>query len=833
MTTERLFLSGLWFRRGLRRELRLALITLTLVATVTGGLALFSAQLQRTVKEAADGALGADLVVESHDPVPATVATLARKKGLQTTRETSFPSVVVADGHLKLASIRALDAPYPLRGTVALRHKAGGPVEKGTGVPQSGTVWTSPTLAAALHLHIGGTLSLGQSRMRIAAFIVRAPGAGLDLTGIAPLLIMNRANLPATGLAGSQSRIQHKLLVSGPPGALQAFRTQAKAQLPHSAAIRDINDVNPGLHAPLTTTLDFLRLAALATLLIAAAALIQCARFYRTRQRHGVAILKTLGATRGRVRQLYSLETLYLAAAAALAGTLCGWGLALGFDGLARLWFGLTISPASPQALLQAPLAVVVFATGFWLVPVLDLAGTRPVRLLREGLIGARAGVLPFLAGGAALVVTMAIFGTHRIGLTAWTLAAGAALAIVVGLIGYLVIRLLGTPPVSLREAWRYGLGNLARNRARSLGELIAFGLVICVILLLTGVRHDLVAQWRAHLPANAPDHFIVNIQTSEKQSVADFLKQRTGRRPPLYAMARARLTAINGTAADQWAKTIPGGRGRHLLEREQTLSMRAHPGKGNEIVAGHWWQDTAAGHHIPVSVDADWAKRLHVGIGDTLTFKLAGRELALTIASLRKVKWQSFEPNFFLVTPPGTLKQFPKSWITSIHLGDDDRVALALLRKFPNLTVINVGAILGAVEDLLRHAALALTAVFALALVAAALVLLAALQAVRDERMRELALLRVLGARRRQLLLALTTEFTALGAVAGFTAGLIAAGAGYALGRWVLDLQVDFDAWLVLAGALAGTLGVGVTGLAATRGLIGVSPVRALRSGN
>lgn len=819
----------LWFRRGLRGELRLALVTLTLVATVTGGLALFSAQLQRTVREAADDALGADLVVEGHDALPTGLAGSARDLGLRTTRETSFATVAVAGDRLKLASIRALEAPYPLRGKVELRRRASAPIEQAAGVPRPGTVWTSPTLAAALDLAIGDTLTLGQSQFRISAFIVRAPGASLDITGIAPLLIMNRGDLPATGLAGSQSRIRHKLLVAGPPGALQAFRKQARGRLEGAGEIRDINDVNPGLRTPLDTTLDFLRLAVLATLLIAAAALIQCARYYRARQLQSVAILKTLGATRARVRSLYALEAIYLAIAAGAAGTLFGWGLALGFGALTRHWFGLRLESASPLVLLEAPLAVLVFAAGFWLAPVLGLAGTRPVRLLREGLHGARYGSLPLVAGGLALLVLMAAFGSGHPALTAWTLAAGVMLAAAVGAGGYLMVRVLGTPPLTLRSAWRYGLGNLARNRGRSLGELIAFGLVICVILLLTGVRHDLVAQWRTHLPANAPDHFIVNIQPGEKQAVADFLARNAKNPPHLYAMARARLTAVDGTPVAQWAKRLGGGHARRLLDREQTLSMRANLGKGNELVAGHWWRPDERGRQL-VSADSDWAKRLQVKPGDTLTFDLAGRELTLKIASLRKVKWQSFEPNFFLVTPPGTLKDYPLTWITAVHLGREDHVALALLKRFPGLTVIDVGAIIGAVENLLAHAALALAAVFALALVAAALVLLAALQAMRDERARELALLRVLGARRRPLLLALASEFTTLGAVAGLVAGLIAAATGYALGRWVLDLDVHFDAWLVLAGTLAGALGIGLTGLGATRGLVSVSPVRALR---
>ncbi len=821
--------ARLWFRRGLRRELRLALVTLVLAATVTGGLAFFSAQLERTVVVAADGALGADLVVQDHDPLPKEIAAKARQSGLTLTRETSFPSVAVAGDKLKLASVRALDAPYPLRGTIQLRRKEGGPAITVKGVPKPGNVWTSPTLAAALDLHIGDSLSLGKSHFRISALILRAPGAGIDLTGIAPLLIMNRAALTGTGLAGNQSRIQHKLLLSGPSEALQRFRAQIKPALPATAEIRDINDVNPGLRMPLTTTLDFLRLAVLATLLIAAAALIQCARYYRVRQQRSVAILKTLGASRKWIRKLYTLEALYLALAASVAGTLLGWCLSLLFAALARHWFGLSLSPGSPIALLYAPAAVFLFAAGLWLIPILGLTGTRPIRLLREGLTGMRNTLLPFAAALVTLLCLLLSFGTHRFGLTAWTLAAGTGLAALVAGAGYVLLRLLGAPTISLRSSLRYGLGNLARNRGRSLGELIAFGLVICVILLLTGVRHDLLATWRAHLPANAPDHFIVNVQPQEKQDVSDFLAKKTGQTPTLFAMVRARLTAINGTPVSQWAKRIEGGRGQRLLDREQTLSMRAHLGKGNALVAGHWWHPADARQDL-VSVDDNWAKDIHVGLGDTLAFNVAGRKLKLKVASLRTVKWQSFQPNFFLVTPPGTLAGYPTTWITAIHLGDNDRVALDLLRKFPNLTVINVGVIIGAVEDLLRHATLALATVFALSLLAAALVLLAALQAVRDERLREIALLRVLGARRRQLLAALATEFITLGAVAGSTAGVIAATTGYALGRWVLDLDVQFDAWLLLAGALAGTLGIGLIGLAATHGLTRVAPSHALR---
>lgn len=821
--------AWLWFRRGLRRELRLALATLTLAAAVTSGIALFSAQLEQTVTQAADSALGADLVVRGHDPLPPKLAALGRRLGLTTTTETAFTTVAVAGKHLKLASVRSVAAPYPLRGTIELRSSPDAKTRSVTGVPPAGSVWASPALVASLRQSVGSMLTLGSSRFRIAGLIVRAPGATLDLTGIAPLLIINRADLARTGLAGTQSRVSHELLLAGTPQALQRFRTQSASLLPAGASLRDIHDVSPGLREPLITTLDFLRLAALTTLLIAAAALVQCARHYLFRQRRSVAILKTLGAGRGTVRGLYTLELVYLALAASVAGAALGWGLAYGFGVLGKHWFHLDLTPAPLTALLSAPITVSILAAGFWLAPVITLPTTRPVQLLRGDSVGRRHAGLQIAAAVLTLLALVFTRGAARIGLTLWTLAAGVGLAALVAGIGYALILVLGTPSARLKPAWRYGLSSLVRNRARSLGELLAFGLVLSVILLLTGVRHDLIATWRAHLPASAPDHFIINIQPDQRSPVADFLARRESGQPPLYAMVRARLTAINGTPADQWEKRIKGGRGHELLQREQTLSMRAKVGAENRLVAGHWWKPGDAARNL-VSADSDWAQRLHVKIGDALTFSVAGQTLTLHIASLRKIKWQSFEPNFFLVTPPGTLDNYPKTWITAVHVGDNEASMLELLRRFPNLTIINVGTIIDAVQNLLRHAALALAAIFVLSLVAALLVLLAALQAIRDERTRELALLRVLGARRRLLVLILATEFSALGALAGLAAGVIAAGTGYALGHWVLNLDADFDAWLILAGVLTGTIGIGLTGFAATFGLTRISPVHALR---
>lgn len=822
--------SWLWFRRGLRRELRLPLAALALAAAAAGGIALFSARLEATVVRAADAALGADLAVRAPAPLPASLPRLAARLDLRHGESVSFPTVAVAGERLKLASVRAVTAPYPLRGTVVLRRATQASPRSARGIPPPGTVWASPGLAAALDRGVGGSLTLGDKTFRIGALLIRAPGAELDLASIAPLVLMNHADLAATGLAGAQSRIRYELLLAGAPAALRRFRAAAKPLLPPGAQVRDVNDAGPGLRDPLDSTRNFLRLAVLATLLIAAAALVQCARHYAAVERRSAAVLKTLGAGRRRVRVLYAGETAWLVIGAGLAGAAAGWAIARGLAVLGARWFHLALVATPLTPLWVAPATAAVLAAGLWLVPVLALPAARPLAALRGAAPPGRSRALEIAAGGAALAALLLWRGMSALRLTLWTLAAAAALVLLLGGIAYVLTRIVATARPGIRPAWRYGTAQLARRRARSLAELTAFGLVIAVVLLLTGVRHDLIANWRASLPRDAPDHFIINVQPQQHESVAAFLAGKLGAEPKLYPMVRARLTAIDGVAVSQWATRLAGEHARALLDREQTLSMRAEPGPGNRVVAGHWWRPGDHGKAL-VSADADWARRLHVGLGDRLQFDVAGRPLVAKIVSLRAVHWQSFEPNFFLVMPPGSLAGYPATWITAVHLGDATEIPVELLRRFPNLTVVDVGAIIGAVTDLLRHAAVALSAVFGLAFAAAVLVLLAALQAGRAQRARELALLRVLGARRRQLAAALAAEFGLLGAVAGTAAGLVAAGAGYALAHGVFGLAAPFDGWLVLLGAAAGALGIGGIGVAATLSLTRLPPQRALRT--
>lgn len=823
--------AWLWFYRGILTELKLPLLTFALAAAVTSGIVRFSQQLNQTLSQAAGTALGADLVIQAPAPLPPILAAAAKQHHLKTTTVTTFPTVAEAGKRFKLASIRAVGPGYPLRGSIQLRAQSRQPSFMPTSIPGRNNVWVSPSLLASLSLRTGEHIRLGKSVFTVRASLAQAPGTELNLASIAPTIIMNRADLIKTGLAGKESRAHYQVLLAGTPQQLKQFRValQRGHLLPGDAEIRTAADTVPAVRGPINTARNFLRLAALATLLLAAAALFQGTNYHLAQQRQTIAILKTLGATIGHLRILYSVQLLWLSLAASALGGLGAWGLSAGLDHLALHWLPLGDLPPDYAALWIAPAIVAILATGLWLFPLLRIPGANIQALLRLPTDSIR---ISFVRAATALATTAGLIfwlGSTDPQLTFWVIGIGATITGLLALAGWGCLIWLNRVPASIRPAWRLGISNLARQPGRSLSELIAFGAIITIVMFLTGVRHDLLNDWQRSFPTSMPDHFVINIQSGQRQAVQRALYKITGNRVPLYRMVRARLKSINGTPVKTWAKRLPSQRADHLLRREQTLSSRRHLGDGNYLVKGHWWQRNSSSRK-EVSADANWAKHLKINLGDKLTFSVADQTISLKVSSLRHVNWESFKPNFFLVTPPGSLKGYPATWITAVKLGSHADAVEKLLTQFPNLTPININFIVGAIRRALREASLALTGLFGFALVAAVLLLLSTLQASRSVRIRQLAILQVLGSRRSQLAISLAAEFGVLGIVAGTLGGTIAAVAGYAIGTWLFRIPANIDFTVVLLGAFAGMFIIGGIGLSATLRLTRLPILRWLR---
>jgi len=554
------------------------------------------------------------------------------------------------------------------------------------------------------------------------------------------------------------------------------------------------------------------------------------ARRYVQRHLDSVALMKTLGATRAFTLSVSILQLLVIAVAATVIGSVVGY---FAQEWLARTIRGLLNSdlpPADAKPLLIGLITAVAVIAGFALPPLLQLSRVPTIRVLRRD-VGPPPPLVMLAFGPAIAAVVFLIYWVVRdgalfigftVGLVAFLALLAAAGAVLVALAG----RLRG----SVGVAWRYGVANLSRRRAESLVQIVAFGTGIMVLLLLGLVRNDLERDWRISLPANLPNYFFVNIPPDERDAFVDALRERGGQPSRVLPMIRGRMTAINGRPIESLRFNNEEGEGD--AQREQNLSWAAELGPDNRVVAGRWWGPEDVGKPL-VSLATEFQESLGVKVGDTLTFDVAGETFEVTIANFRKVKWDSFQPNFFIVFAPGILEHVTGTYMTSVHFAPAQARALAsLARQFPSVSIFDIEDLLNRVRSVFDKAVLAVQSVFFFTLFAGLTVMMAAVQASRDERRYESAMLRTLGASRTTVLKGVLAEFATLGFLSGLLAALGASIGGYFVATRVLEMSYGFDERVWLTGALGGALLVAFSGWLATRSVINHPPVTTLRAG-
>jgi putative ABC transport system permease protein len=350
------------------------------------------------------------------------------------------------------------------------------------------------------------------------------------------------------------------------------------------------------------------------------------------------------------------------------------------------------------------------------------------------------------------------------------------------------------------------------------------------VLLLLAVVRNDLLADWKRSLPEKLPNFFFINIPPDVQAEFRTFLEARGAETSRALPMIRARLTDINGKSVADLS--FRDDRGERFANRDQNITWQADLGDDNKVIDGRWW--TEADHGKPlVSISDEYQQELGLKIGDRMTFDVAGETLEAEVASVRKIEWDSFQPNFFLVFPPGLLDDLAGTWMTSAYLKKGEgQVVAELVRRYPSVSVFDLDDILTQVRSVIDKAALAVQSVFVFTLFAGIVVLLAAVQATRDERRYESAMLRTLGASRSTVARGILAEFTALGLLSGLLAAIGATLAGYFIAREFLEVQYSFDARLWIVGLLGGGLLVAASGWLATRSVLKQPPASTLRGG-
>ena len=816
----------------LRRDWRsgeLYLLSAALVLTVAAitAVGFFTDRIERAMERQGGELIAADLAIDASRPIPDAFADEATRRGLGVAQTLTFASVVLAGDDSQLVQVKAVDDTYPLRGAMRLKADIDAPEEPAAGPPAQRDAWVEPRLLYALGADVGDGIELGNTRFRAAKLIVYEPDRGGNFFQIAPRVMIRLDDLPATGLVTDASRVRYRLLLAGAPEAVAEYAAWAEPLLPPGAGLIDAREARPEFASAVERASRFLHLAALTTLLVAGAAMALASRRLVERQTDAVAVMRCLGAPRHLLTRIFALRLLAFGLIASLVGCLVGW---LGQRGLASLlssWFDGPLPAASVEPVLIGLGTGLVALAGFALPPLLQLADVPPLKVLRRDLGAPRASVaLAALAAAAALAVLI-LWQAADFAL-AWKLllgVVGALLALVA--LGALLVWLAAVAAARSRGIWRLGLAGLARRPAAAILQIVGFGLGILALLLLAVVRVDLLRTWQETLPEGAPNRFLINIQPHEKDALADWLAEHDIDTAGIYPMIRGRLTGIAGAAVEPDDYENP--RAQRLAEREFNLSYGLTPQQDNEIIAGRWWTGDAPPGQF--SLEEGIAETLGVELGDALRFWVAGRELTAPVTSLRRVQWDSFNVNFFVLGTPGLLAQEPATYITSFYL-PESREALVpkLLRAFPSGTLIDVGALLKQVRGIIEQGIRAVEYVFLFTLAAGLVVMYAGIQASLAVRRGEHGVLRTLGANRRQLLRALLVEFTVAGLLAGLTASVFAELTGYVLAHQVFELPFAPSPWLWVLGVLGSGVAIGLAGTLGTYRALVRPPLAALR---
>lgn len=810
-------------------ELRVLFFALLVAVAASSAIGYFSARLNDAMLLRASEFLAADLRLSGSTPADQTQIDAGLELGLEHARAVEFSSVVAAQDGIQLASVKAASAGYPLRGELRSAPEPYAAEEVGSG-PGPGEAWAEARLMVALNLKVGDEIDIGAKSLRLSRVLTYDPDTAGDFYSLTPRVLINLDDLAATEVVQPGSRVRFRELWRGDAEALAAYRQAVEAGLQPNQRLDDPRDGNRQVGGALGRAERYLNLASLAAVLLAGVAVALSAARFAARRFDASALLRCLGLSRREALTLFTLQLALLGLIACVLGALLGWAGQYILFHLLRGLIPADLPPADIWPALAGMATGLVALAGFALPPLAALGRVPPLRVLRRDMLPVPAS--SWLVYGAALVA---------LGLIMWRLSLDLRLTLALLGGGMLAAALLGGLLLlglqSLRRLlqkaalpWRLGLGQLLRHPLAAAAQSLAFGLILLAMALIALLRGELLDTWQDQLPEDAPNHFALNVLPAERDAFAARLAELSPHPAPLYPVVPGRLIMINDEPVRQLV--TKESRGERAIQRDLSLTWAEQLPADNLIAAGSWWGAAHASELPGVSVEAELAESLQLKLGDRLRFNVGGIEREAQVSSLRQVDWDSFQPNFYMIFEPQTLQDLPATYLTSFYLPPGhDAELIALSRAFPSVTLLQVDALLAQLRSILAQVTLAIEYVLLFVLAAGLTVLLAGLQATLDERIRQGALLRALGAERRLLVSARRAEFGLLGAAAGLLAALGCELVSFLLYRYAFDMSWQPHPWLLLL-PLIGALLIGLAGVLGTRRALNASPLSVLREG-
>ena len=792
-------------------ELRLLLVAVTLAVAALTSVGFFADRLQGGLQRDALQLLGGDVVLASDAPTPAAFVQRAQALGLQTASSMGFPTMARASdaqgGAAKLVALKSVQPGYPLRGRMTVADAPDKPPYTTPEIPVRGEVWLDAPLLEALGLQMGDFLSLGDAQLRIGRVITLEPDRGSGFMSFAPRAMINAADIAATGLVQPASRVSYRFAVAGPAAPVQQFSQWAalEVQNPSVRGVRleSLDSGRPEMKQTLERAQKFLNLVGLLAALLSAVAVALAARGFAASHLDASALLRVLGQSQRNIALSYTFEFVLVGLFASLLGVALGFAVHYVF---VLLLAGLVSSALPAASLWPAALGLGVGLTlllAFGLPPVLQLAQVPPLRVMRRDVGALRPASLAVLALGVSGFAALLLVVSSDVQLGLIAVGGFAAAVLLFAALAWVAVQLLRR---SVNEAraprWLVlATRQIAARPAYAVVQVSSLAVGLLALVLLVLLRTDLLASWRQATPANAPNRFVINVQPDQSDAFQQALRAAGVAQYDWYPMIRGRLVAVNGEAIG------PGryseDRAQRLVEREFNLSSAAEVPSHNPVVAGRWTpQEEGA-----ISLEDGIAKTLGLKLGDTLRFDIGGISKDARITSLRKVEWGSMRANFFAMYPVEHLDGVAVTYLAAFRAPETAGFDNALVRQFPNITSVDMAATLAQVQSVLDQVIRAVEFLFAFTLAAGLVVLFAAVTATREERAREYAIMRALGARASLLRQVQRAELAGVGLLAGFLASAVAVLVGWALAHYVFEFTWTASLWVPLVGSVVGAV--------------------------
>lgn len=833
----------MWFKLALRlfkRELGRGELTIIAIAITLAVLSVFSLssisdRIQAAILQKSASFIASDRVMQSSRPITDEMFDGAPLLNVNETKQILFSSMVFYNEELKMASVKAVSETYPMRGHIVFAKEPYGEQSEIKGAPPQGEVWVSRRMLDVLSIGVGQSLEIGEAWFKVSGIIIEEPDGGFNPFNAAPRVMMNHADVAKTQVIQPGSRITYRRLFAGEDEYINALSDWIKPKLSENQRWYGVKQRQSPITAALQRSEQFLLLAGLLGVILAAVAIAVAAQRYCQRHYDPVAIFKTLGASATQVRKIYVTHLLLLTLMSVVVGLILGYVIQHLVFGLIAEFLPKPLPPIGLKPFVLAVLTGLCCALMFSLYPLMQLFEIPPLRVLRrtEGDdTGSNWGYL-LLSG---FTVFMLMLGySQSLKITAILFGVGSVLIVLLMLMSRLFINAGRAVGVKPSNPFKLAMASIKRRVKANSVQLITFTFAIHLLLALFVLKNDIISEWQAQLPDNAPNHFLANVTQDQLKDVDAMMARMNLTSQGLYPIVLGRLVQIDEerlrTNVTKEEDDKSDGGGRRGIGRELNMTWTDVLPNGNEITEGTWHTADATSM---VSVESRVAERMQIKLGSELTFLIGSEEYRVTVGSIRKVDWNTMQPNFFMIFSNDVLKDFPATYITAFHVPEQQKQALnRFFKDYPTIMMIEVDAIIKQIQSNIEQVSIGIEFVLLIVIIAGVLVLSAQVSASMEERQQEIVILRTLGAKGSLIRNAVTLEFLMIGVIAGLMATIATEVLLAILQTQVfrMEMTIHWDIWWM--GSVAGGTFVAVVGLLATSKLLTRNTSEMLRTVN